>query len=312
MSTIESVARPRSGAALWLRETRAYSLTASVMPVLVAVGLARCARVPFSGWLVAPVLGTALLLHLGTNLVNDAEDLWNGVDRPGTTGGSGLLTAGLLDPTWVRRVGVGLLVAAGFVGMPVILARGYPVLVLGLVGAFGGFAYTAGPAYKYRGLGDLGVFVLMGPGLVTASLYGLTGSADAALLGRAALASLPVALLVTAVLAVNNYRDIEDDAAAGIRTLAHVLGPRWARRYAIALVAGAFVATPLLVLARVLPVWSLAALVAGLPAAGVLRELVRSRDGRACANTRLVERTAGVHAVYGAVLFATLLATPLR
>ena len=299
-----------SRALIWFRELRAYSLTASVMPVLLAVGLARVFGLDFSIWTIAPILATALLLHMGTNLINDAADLWKGVDRPGSTGGSGMLTQGALDPKTVFRVGVGLMLLATIAGVPVIIARGWPVLAMGALGGLGGWAYTAGPAYKYKGLGDLGVFTLLGPLLVLASLYALTGSTDTAVYLRALLASLPLGLLVTAILAANNYRDLDDDARAGITTLAHLLGPRWAMRYVVALFLLAFASTIALVVARQLPLSGAAALLAVLPAAGVLRDLVRARDGRACGDMALVERTAKVHAVYGALVFGALVLFP--
>jgi 1,4-dihydroxy-2-naphthoate octaprenyltransferase len=303
-------AESSSRVVLWFRELRAYSLTASVMPVLLAVGLARAFGLDFSTWMVAPILATALLLHIGTNLINDAADFRKGVDRPGTTGGSGMLTQGALDPTTVFRVGVGMMVAATLAGVPVIVVRGWPVLAMGVLGAIGGWAYTAGPAYKYKGFGDLGVFALMGPLLVLAALYALTGSVDVSIYVRALFASLPMGLLVTAILAANNYRDFDDDAQAGITTLAHLLGPRWAMRYVVGLFLLAFLVTIGLVAARQLPWSSAVALLAILPAAGVLRDLVRARDGRACGDLALVERTAKVHAVYGALVFGALMLFP--
>lgn len=304
--TTDDVKGVRPGIRAWFQELRAYSLTASVMPVLLAVGLARAFDLQFPVAFVAPVIGTALLLHIGTNLVNDAFDLWKGVDRPGTTGGSGMLTDGTLDPTTVFRVGIGFMVAAVLVGIPVIVERGWPVVVMGLIGAVGGYAYTAGPAYKYKALGDLGVFSLMGPLLVVFALYALTGVSDLSVLGRALVASVPLGFLVTAILAANNYRDLDDDAEAGITTLAHLLGATWARRYVVGLFAAAFLMTAGLVVAQVIPWPAAVGLVALLPAVAVLRDLVRAPDGRSVGKLAVVERTAKVHATYGALLFLSL------
>jgi 1,4-dihydroxy-2-naphthoate octaprenyltransferase len=306
MTGIEGEDRSQSRAGLWVRELRLYALSASATPVLIALGLARANHLPTPAWAVASVLATAVLLHLGTNLINDAADFWKGVDRPGTTAGSGLLTSGRLDATTVYRVGVGLLLAAAVVGIPVIVARGWPVIALGLVGAAGGYAYTAGPSYKYRGLGDLGVFLLMGPILVDSSFYAITGQADLALLGKVTLASLPVAFLVAAILAANNYRDFDDDAAAGILTLAHCLGWRGARFYTISLFAAALGASVLLVLSRVVPPTTAAAIVAFVPAWTVVQDLAR-RSARECGSRQVVERTAKVHAMYGGLCFAGLM-----
>ncbi len=310
MTTQETNPEVPKGIRAWLLALRSYSLTASVMPVLLAVGLARAFDLEYPTWLAAPVLATALLLHIGTNLVNDAVDLWKGVDKPGTTAGSGMLTNGALDPKTVFRVGVGFMVVATAIGIPVIVLRGWPVLVMGLVGALGGYAYTAGPGYKYKALGDVGVFALMGPLLVVFSLYALTGVTDPAVLLRVLAASIPIGFLVTAILAANNYRDFHDDAEAGIKTLAHVLGSTWARRYVVMLFASAFLVTVALVAARLVP-WSAAVgLVAVLPAASVLRDLIRAPDGSAIGKLAVVERTAKVHAVYGGLVFVSLMVWP--
>jgi len=299
-----------TGLHAWLLALRAYSLTASVMPVLLAVGLARALDLDVSPWFAGLVVATALSLHLGTNLINDAVGLWKGVDRPGTTGGSGMLTNGALDPKSVFRVGMGFLVLAALVGIPVIMVRGWPVLVMGLLGALGGYAYTAGPGYKYKALGDLGVFALMGPLLVVFSLYALTGVTEASVLLRALAASVPLGLLVTAILAANNVRDFHDDAEAGIRTLAHVMGIRWARRYVMMLFVLAFAVTLGIVLTGVTP-WSVVlGLAAMVPAVGVLRDLVTSTDGLELGKRMVVERTAKVHAVYGAFVFLSLMIWP--
>ncbi len=295
---------------IWFQAFRAYSLTASVMPVLLAVGLARVFDLTFPWWIVAPVLSTALLLHIGTNLINDAFDLRKGVDRPGTTAGSGMLTNGALAPTTVFRVGVGFLVVGLLVGIPVLVVRGWPVVIMGLIGALGGYAYTAGPAYKYKALGDIGVFSLMGPLLVVFALYALTGTTDVSVIARTLVASVPLGFLVTAILAANNYRDFEDDARAGIRTMAHLLGPIWARRYVIGLFAAAFSITAGLVVGQIVPWSAAAALVALIPAIAVLRDLIRAPDGAAIGKLSVVERTAKVHATYGALIFVSMVAWP--
>ncbi|HQB47083.1 MAG TPA: prenyltransferase, partial [Polyangiaceae bacterium] len=172
------------------------------------------------------------------------------------------------------------------------------------------YAYTAGPGYKYKALGDLGVFALMGPLLVVFSLYALTGVTEASVLLRALAASVPLGLLVTAILAANNVRDFHDDAEAGIRTLAHVMGIRWARRYVMMLFVLAFAVTLGIVLTGVTP-WSVVlGLAAMVPAVGVLRDLVTSTDGLELGKRMVVERTAKVHAVYGAFVFLSLMIWP--
>jgi len=239
-----------SGPRLWVAAVRAYALPASVVPLALGATTAWTSGTPISGLLLLPTLLAGLLLHAATNLLNDGDDFSLGVDRAGTRGGSGLLVSGRLSARTVRRAGLLCLLLAGLAGAPVVVARGWPVLGIGLVGALGAWGYTAGGAgYKYRALGDPLVGLLMGPLMVLGAHLALGGPLSRTPL----LASIPVALLVTAILAANNLRDIDDDRAAGIRTLAILLGPRGALLWYQALVLGSYFAVLLLVASGVLP-----------------------------------------------------------
>jgi 1,4-dihydroxy-2-naphthoate octaprenyltransferase len=229
-------------------------------------------------------LGVALLL-IGVNLANDYFDYRSGADPPVGVG-SRPLQSGVLAPTSYLT---GSFVAFGLAGLAgVILALASPplILLIGFLGALLGFFYTAPPLrLGYRGLGELIVFLTLGVG-ATLGAYVVT-TAD--FQPRVVLASLPIALTVTALLHANNLRDLTDDARSGKRTLAVRLGKRRAEFEYACLIAGAEAAV--LVLALVQTPLVLVALVT-LPQAWRLAKpaIAGAADGR-----YLMRETATLH-----------------
>jgi 1,4-dihydroxy-2-naphthoate polyprenyltransferase len=250
-------------------------------------------------WQLPLVLLAGMLLHVGTNLVNDAADFAKGVDTPGAQGGSGVLTSGWLT---VRQVYVGGFVAFGLaavVGLPVLLDRGLPLVAIGVAGALGGYAYTGPPfGLKYKALGEVWVFAFMGTLMVVGAAYALTGTFPPGVWA----ASVPVGFLVAAILTVNNQRDLAEDAKLPIRTLAILLGPHGARIISLGTIAGAYLSLPVLWLLGVVPPWALLAL-ATLPLAVPPLRAV-AQGGALPPGT--VERTAMLHMFFGAAYAAGL------
>ncbi len=243
-STVE---QKRSLPRIWLQATRPFSLTASVLPVVIGAVLAAA----FEGhvdWPLFPlIVACSLLFHIGTNMVSDYFDYRRGVDRDETFGSSRVLIEGLLTPRQLLAAGI-ILFAAGFsLGLLLVAVRGLPIFILGVIGLLGGWFYTGGPvAYKYVALGDILVFILMGPLMVIGSYFALTGGFHMTVL----YASLPVGCLVAAILHANNLRDIPHDTRANIRTMAMVLGPSAAKAVYTGFVAGAYLIVLVMVLAK--------------------------------------------------------------
>jgi 1,4-dihydroxy-2-naphthoate polyprenyltransferase len=280
---------------VWWRALRAYSFPASLVPCFVGAAFVAFAGVPVDWRYLPLVLLGGVALHVGTNLVNDAVDFQRGVDTPDALGGSGVLTAGWLS---ARAVWVGALVAFGLAalaGVPLILARGWPLALIGLCGALGGYAYTGPPlALKYHALGEVWVFVLMGTLMVVGSGYALAGSLQSGLW----LCSIPVGFLVAAILAANNQRDREGDLTHGVRTLATLLGPGGARAVTVGLIVGAYLSLVALWVAARVPALALLALLTAPLAAPLLRALLRDGPGRPLA-PGTVERIAALHLFFG-------------
>jgi 1,4-dihydroxy-2-naphthoate octaprenyltransferase len=245
----------RNQLSVWFQASRPFSLTASVLPVVIGAVLAASAEGPVLWPLFPLIVVCSLLFHIGTNMVSDYFDYCRGVDRDETLGGSRVLIEGLVTPKQLLAAGI-ILFAIGFsLGLLLVAVRGWPILILGVIGLLGGWFYTGGPvAYKYVALGDLLVFILMGPLMVIGSYLALTGGFSLTVL----YASLPVGCLVAAILHANNLRDIAHDARANIKTMAMVLGVPAAKAIYVGLVAGAYLVVLVMVLAKLITPLALA------------------------------------------------------
>jgi 1,4-dihydroxy-2-naphthoate octaprenyltransferase len=214
---------------------RPRTLPAAVAPVL--VGTAAAAGVgPFIAWRAVAALVVALALQVGVNYANDYQDGVRGTDKV-RVGPTRLVAAGLASPTAVRNAAILSFAVAGVAGI-ILAAVVQPwLIVVGVACIAAAWGYTGGPRpYGYAGLGELFVFVFFGVVAVTGSAYVQSGH----LSGLALFASVPVGLLATALLVVNNLRDRAGDADAGKHTLAVRLGDGGTRRLYGALIVGAF------------------------------------------------------------------------
>jgi 1,4-dihydroxy-2-naphthoate octaprenyltransferase len=204
----------------WILAARPRTLTAAAAPVLVGTGLAAHHGVMAVGPAAAALVG-ALLIQIGTNLANDYYDFVRGGDTAERVGPVRVTQAGLIPPATVKRAMVLVLAAALVPGAYLAWVGGWPILAIGLASLACAVLYTGGPfPLAYHGLGDVFVFVFFGL-VAVGGTYWVQARAwpSDALLAGAALGALS-----TAILAVNNLRDIETDARAGKRTLAVRIG----------------------------------------------------------------------------------------
>ena len=280
----------------WLFAIRVPTLSAAVVPVLVGAALAlREGRAQFTVFVVT--LCAALLIQIGTNLTNDLFDFKKGADTGARLGPVRVVQAGLLSEKEVAAASVLSFGAAILLGLYLVRVGGWPILAVGLFAVVSGIAYTAGPwPLGYHGLGDLFVFIFFGVVAVAGTFYLQTG----ALTGVALWASLPVAMLVTAILVVNNLRDIDTDRAAGKRTLAVRLGARATRIQYSVLVLGAYAIAAAIWIGGASSVWALLPCLT-LPLA--FRLLRAIWNDRGAALNLALRQTAGLHLLFG-LLFA--------
>lgn len=284
--------RPRP----WLLATRPVTLPAAVVPVLVGTATTLSKGffrpLPFVAALMA-----AMLIQIGTNLANDYFDYRNGVDTPARLGPTRVTQSGLISPKSVLIATVITFVLAALVGLYLVLVGGWPILIIGLLSIIAGVLYTGGPwPLGYNGLGDLFVFIFFGVVAVAGTAYLHTDH----LLRMAVVNSLPVGMLVTAILVVNNLRDVVTDRATGKRTLAVLLGPRAVRIEYLVLVSGAYLVPLASWLAGAASGWFWLPYVT-LPLALRLIQAVMTQDGAVL--NRVLAGTALLHLTFG-VLFA--------
>ena len=293
---------PPSRVAAWVEIARPLSFTASIVPVAAGAALA-AAHGLFSWILFATALVASVLLQIGTNVTNEIYDVRKGIDTIVSPRASHAIVKGKVREAEAFSMVAASFAAAMAIGVWLIAVRGWTVALLGLVGLLAGFGYTGPPfAYKYRALGVPLVFVLMGPLMVVGSYYVVSGSFS----WDAVALSIPVGLLVAAILHGNEWRDISEDARAGIETLSTRFGRRAAHMAYLALIVGAYVTLGLSVIAGTVPEWTLLT-VLSLP---LLVRVIGSSEVGASGQQRAIAmidlQTAQLHAVFGALLVAGL------
>ena len=219
----EQPAVPR-GPKAWFLALRPWSFPASIVPMLVGGALAY--RADFWDWpLFLLTLVGGLFFHIGANLTNTYFDFQRGADTVEHADDRTLVDS-MLQPRDVLLLTAFFFLAGSALGGYLAYRSGWELLALGAGGLFLGLFYTASPlGYKYRALGDAGIFISFGPLLVLGTYFVQTEKLELLPL----LFSLPLGLLIVAILHANNYRDAEADRRAGARTLAQVLGDRGSR-----------------------------------------------------------------------------------
>jgi len=284
----------------WLRAIRYHSFTASIIPVLVASMLALLDG-EISWSLVLAMLVAAVAVHAGANMANDFFDDRKGVDNEQTLGPHKVIQLGLLTPAQVRNGMVVAFTLATLLGVYIVLVTDWKLFALAVVSLGAAFFYTAGSkALGYIALGEITVFVFMGPAIVCGAFYALTGSMSLV----SFLLSIPIGALSAATLHANNMRDIDHDRAAGKTTLATLLGrQRSAIEYAIWIVAS-YLAT--LITIGIAPAfWPVLLVGLSIPTALNLIALARTGSDTPSLN-RLLRKTAGLHLRFGSLLIAGL------
>jgi 1,4-dihydroxy-2-naphthoate octaprenyltransferase len=220
---------------------RPRTLPAAAAPVLVGTAYAATLDTFKPLTFIATLLG-ALLIQIGTNLSNDYSDARRGADTEDRLGPVRVTAGGLVPP---KQVLIATYVAFGLavlVGVYLIITAGWQLLLVGIASILAGVLYTGGPRpYGYEGLGEVFVFLFFGVVAVTGTFFAQTKE----LSWEAFVLAVPVGLLATAILMVNNTRDLETDRRAGKKTLAVRLGREKARIGYALLVYLAFATAPL-------------------------------------------------------------------
>lgn len=286
---------------IWLQAVRFFSFTASAIPIFIGSALALVDR-QFDLLLFFVMLAASITCHAGANLANDYFDHIKGIDTPESLGPSKVIQQSLLTPAEVRRGMIVAFAIATALGLVIVAQTGWPILALALASLGAAYFYTGGPKpLGYIALGEITVLIFMGPVMIGGAYYVMAER----LTWDVILTSLPIGFLVAAILHANNIRDIDLDRRAGKVTLATLLGRRGANIEYLGLVAGAYLATAVLIAARP-HLWPLAVVaLSALTALALIRLVFSSAEGRAL-NVAL-RKTAGLHLRFGLLMTAGLL-----
>ncbi len=259
----------------WTLAIRPRTLPAALAPVAVGSAVAQ-AEAAFRLLPALAALTGALLLQIAVNLANDYFDYKSGVDTAARLGPVRVTQSGLIAPPTVRNAMLATLFAAGLVGCYLVVEGGWPIVLIGVASVAGALGYSGGPfPLASRGLGDLCVFIFFGPVAVIGTHYVQARSFS----GSALIMSLAPGFLITAILVVNNLRDIDTDRAAGKHTLAVLGGPSFARREYALLLLLAYLVPPGAYLIGLASIWILLPL-ASLPLALGAVRLIFTTSGR--------------------------------
>ena len=283
----------------WFLATRPWSFSMSAISVTIGSVWGVQSGFSFGGYFLA-LLGM-VALHGATNLLNDYYDVKNEVDTP---------TAPTVKyrphPLVENTVGLRQVLAFSLVlyaigiaaGWYLTATRGWPILLIGVVGVLTAISYTAPPLnLKYHALGEPAVFLLWGPLAMVGAHYVQTQRVDPAIL----LVSLPFGILVGLVLLANNIRDMAFDKKQGIKTLPVLLGGHGGRLVYGGLIFAAFLGMALMSLLGPLSYWSLLVLLA-LP---LVRPVFRIVSGDCPPDADA--RTAKLDTAFGVLLLISLL-----
>jgi 1,4-dihydroxy-2-naphthoate octaprenyltransferase len=291
---------PTSAWGAWYLAVRPATLSAAVSPVLVGTAAA-AARDHFRPAVFIAALCASILIQIGSNLANDVFDFEKGADTESRLGPPRVTATGVMTPQQVRN---GMLLAFGgaaAIGVYLSFVGGWPILAIGAICILFAVLYTGGPyPLGYYGLGDAAVFVCFGMLAVLGSYYLQADSLNAVAWG----AVIPVGFIVTAILVVNNLRDIDTDREAHKHTLGVLLGDHLTRVEYAVLIIGAYLSMPLLMAAGSGPwVWlSWLSLPLALPD---LRAVIGGTKGRAL--NPVLKHTSRLHLAFGGLLALGLL-----
>lgn len=275
----ENISTPPTGIKLWLMAARAYSFPASIIPVLfgsvLAVLLNPGLKFNFVNFFLC-LIG-CILVQVGTNLINDIFDFNKGIDKEDKDlgiphGGSMVISMGLVSIKQMKTGAFVSLLVAFLIGVYLYTQAGLWILYLSLFGLLSAIFYTAKPlALKYKALGDVQVIISFGLGMTIGAYIVQTHQFSYLPL----LFSIPIGLLIDAILHSNNIRDINFDGKFGVKTLPILIGEKLSIKLFYVMVLGAYLALIIFVALKMLPWFALLTLIT-LPLA---LKIVKMTDG---------------------------------
>jgi 1,4-dihydroxy-2-naphthoate octaprenyltransferase len=288
---------------IWLMAARPRTLPAAIAPVLVgtAAAVQWYGSLPRWGAFVAALIGS-IFIQIGTNLANDYSDAKRGADTADRLGPVRVTASGMVTPQRVMTATWIAFAVAVACGIYLTTVAGWVILLIGVLSIAAGVLYTGGPRpYGYAGFGEVFVFLFFGLVAVNGSYYVQLEELDALSLGL----SISIGFLATAIIVVNNVRDVETDRRAGKNTLAVRIGRERAVRLYLVLVGGGFMVLPIALTAADASLLPMIGLLAAPLAIKPAKTLSERRDGPAL--NGVLAATGALLGVYSLLVTAGLL-----
>ena len=310
----ESSTQPPKGFKLWFMAIRPYAFPASVIPVLYGSVLAIIINpdLVFNFSLFFLTLIGAMLVHVGTNLINDICDFKKGIDKEDKEigiphGGSFVLSKGFMT---VKEMKIGVFIVltlASIIGIYLFLECGIFILYLSIFGLLSAIFYTATPAaLKYKALGDIQVFLSFGAGITLGAYIVQTKEFS----WLPVIFSIPIGFLIDAILHSNNIRDINFDGTFNVKTLPMIIGEKLSKYFYYFLVLGAYASIIIFVILDMLPWFALLNLIT-LPTAlkliRMLKDIPEAPQARFDYGSKHIMMTAQLNMQFGLTLTLGLL-----
>lgn len=286
---------------------RPWSFIMTIVSVTVGSLLGLVLQGRFAPFLALLVLAGMIAIHAATNIINDLFDTAYGVDKPGaptTLYRLHPLMDKILSPREIIYISLILYTFASLIGVYFFMLRGWPVAVFAIIGIIASIEYTSEPLkYKYRGLGEIIVFLMWGPLMTLGSYYVQTGTWEG--YGTVLLISVPLGIWVALVLLANNLKDISYDYEMNIMTVPIWLGKEKALKLFTGMTYSVYILSGLGFLLGLVSGWAFLVYLS-FPLA--LR-LVYSFNALPHFPHNAEPKTAGIFAVYGGLLIISLIAT---
>lgn len=289
----------------WVKTARPFTLTATASPILVGTSIAIYdGSFHFINFLLA--FFASLFLQIGANYFNEYFDHRYSLDTPESLGASTVIYRQEMTSAQVLGGAVVSFALAAALGLALVALTGPVILLFGLAGMTIAYFYSARPfALATRGLGDILVYLAMGFLMTWGAYYVQLPHWS----WRAFAASVPVGLLVTAILNMNNVRDYQDDLKVHKRTLPVRFGLTFGRRFHAFLLVGSYLAVTISIMAQALPIIGLAVWLTFPLAFKNIRAILTATERNVYVLG--IKRTAQLHLQFGVVLALAMIASAL-
>jgi 1,4-dihydroxy-2-naphthoate polyprenyltransferase len=233
-----------------IQAIRPFSLVTNIFPFVILILIALYTHTNISLLYSLLTIIAVLFIQSGCNILNEYYDFVNGIDTKDPLKYDRVLVESKIQPVILKKTGIIFFIIAILVSIPLVHERGVAIGIIGMIGIIGGYTYTGKNwGYKYYGLGDIFVFLLMGPLMVIGMYLGITGSMNLTVIWI----SIPIGFLISGILQSNNIRDMEYDSLVSIKTLAIYIGKSKAIKLYASMFIGSYVIIITMIFMRILP-----------------------------------------------------------